>query len=125
MVFKRKNKPPRPVVNKEETWIKHYWRPAIAWQYFAVCIFDFILAPLLHAYFFYKTGSTYVQWEPITLQASGFYHLSMGAIIGVAAWTRGQEKISRVFDNYGYSEYSRESEYAQQSPVEYDTNRGL
>ena len=30
----------------EESWIKTYWRPAIAWQYFAVCIFDFIIFPM-------------------------------------------------------------------------------
>jgi len=61
------------------------------------------------------------------LQASGFYHLSMGAIIGVAAWTRGQEKIQRIYNghdlNGGYSEYSSESEYARQTPI--DTNGRL
>ena len=32
---------------KEESWIKQYWRPAIAWQYFAVCLCDFIVFPLI------------------------------------------------------------------------------
>jgi hypothetical protein len=35
-------------------------------------------------------------WDPITLKESGFYHLAMAAIIGVAAWTRGKEKIERI-----------------------------
>ena len=35
-------------------------------------------------------------WEPITLKEGGFYHLAMAAIIGVAAWTRGQEKIQKI-----------------------------
>ena len=35
-------------------------------------------------------------WDPLTLKESGFYHLAMAAIIGVAAWTRGQEKIQRI-----------------------------
>ena len=39
---------------------------------------------------------TKMQWDPITLKEGGFYHLSMAAIIGVAAWTRGQEKIKRL-----------------------------
>lgn len=67
----------------------------MAYQYLAVCIFDFILAPLLQMALGKYTG-TYVQWDPITLKESGFYHLSMGAIVGVAAWTRGMEKIRRL-----------------------------
>lgn len=38
------------------------------------------------------------QWDPITLKEGGFYHLAMAAIIGVAAWTRGQEKITRIMN---------------------------
>lgn len=74
----------------EETWIKAYWRPAIAWQYLAVCICDFIIFPAMWTYF------TKQPYDPITLKEGGFYHLAMAAIIGVAAWTRGQEKIQRI-----------------------------
>lgn len=74
----------------EESWIKQYWRPAIAWQYFAVCVFDFIVFPAASMYFLKEP------WEPLTLKESGFYHLAMAAIIGVAAWTRGQEKIQKL-----------------------------
>ena len=74
----------------EESWLKQYWRPAIAWQYFAVCICDFIIFPAAFMYF------TKEPWDPLTLKESGFYHLAMAAIIGVAAWTRGQEKIQRI-----------------------------
>jgi K+ transporter len=76
----------------EESWIKQYWRPAIAWQYFAVCIFDFIIFPATYMYFSQQ------QWNPITLKEGGFYHLAMAAIIGVAAWTRGQEKITKIMN---------------------------
>ncbi len=76
----------------EESWLKSYWRPAIAWQYFAVCIFDFIIFPAAYMYFSQQ------QWDPITLKEGGFYHLAMAAIIGVAAWTRGQEKITRIMN---------------------------
>ena len=74
----------------EESWLKQYWRPAIAWQYFAVCVFDFIIFPAAFMYFAKEP------WDPLTLKESGFYHLAMAAIIGVAAWTRGQEKIQRI-----------------------------
>jgi K+ transporter len=76
----------------EDSWIKQYWRPAIAWQYFAVCIFDFIIFPATYMYFSQQ------QWNPITLKEGGFYHLAMAAIIGVAAWTRGQEKITKIMN---------------------------
>lgn len=82
--------------DKEASWIKHFWRPAIAWQYFAVCLFDFIFAPIMLTVFSYITGVPYILWVPLTLQQGGFYHLSMGAIIGVATWSRGQEKIKRI-----------------------------
>ena len=74
----------------EESWLKQYWRPAIAWQYFAVCVCDFIIFPLLWMHF------TKQAYDPITLKEGGFYHLAMAAIIGVAAWTRGQEKLQRI-----------------------------
>jgi hypothetical protein len=74
----------------EESWLKQYWRPAIAWQYFVVCVCDFIVFPLLW------THLTQQPYDPITLKEGGFYHLAMAAIIGVAAWTRGQEKIVKL-----------------------------
>ena len=100
---------------REESWIKQYWRPVMAWQYAAVCIFDFLLAPILTMLFFKATGETYIPWEPLTLRESGFYHLSMAAIIGVAAWTRGQEKITRI--NAFGDEVTEESSTTSQTPV--------
>lgn len=85
------------VNKKEDSWLKHYWRPAIAWQYFAVCLFDFLLAPILSALFAVWTDTPYVPWVPITLGEAGFYHMAMGAIVGVTAWTRGREKIERMY----------------------------
>jgi hypothetical protein len=98
-------------MSKESSWIKHYWRPFMAYQYLAVCLSDFILFPFLTIVFSYLTGAPYDQWDPITLKESGFYHLSMGAIIGVAAWTRGQEKIRNL-----YTGEVTESSSTSQSP---------
>ena len=80
---------------KEESWIKQYWRPAIAWQYFAVCIFDFIIFPFVDfaLSYYLKIDNN---WNPLTLKDGGFYHLAMAAIIGVSAYTRGQEKIEKM-----------------------------
>lgn len=79
----------------KELWIKTYWRPAMAWQYMIVCVFDFIIFPLITMLLTKITGS-YIKWEPLTLKESGFYHISMSAIVGVSAWTRGQEKITKI-----------------------------
>jgi hypothetical protein len=99
---------------KEASWIKHYWRPVMAYQYAVVCVFDFIIGPLLTLLYFKTTGGEYVQWEPLTLKESGFYHLSMAAIIGVAAWTRGQEKIKRIL--YDGEEETVETTTTSQTP---------
>ena len=56
---------------REESWLKQYWRPAIAWQYFAVCVFDFIIFPAAYMYFSREP------WDPITLKEGGFYHLKV------------------------------------------------
>lgn len=67
----------------------------MAWQYFAVCICDFIIFPLIAFYYAKETGNDF-KWDPMTLKDSGFYHMTMGVIIGVSAWTRGQENILRT-----------------------------
>ena len=38
----------------------------------------------------------YLAWKPITLEGGGIYHLAAMAIVGVTAYTRGQEKIVRL-----------------------------
>jgi hypothetical protein len=99
---------------EEESWIKQYWRPFMAWQYAAVCVFDFIVAPMLTMLYFHHTGETYQPWQPLTLKESGFYHLSMAAIIGVAAWTRGQERIKRIMMG---GEIDQETSTTTQTPT--------
>lgn len=93
-----------------ESWLKQYWRPAIAWQYFTVCLFDFIIFP---AAFMHYTNQA---WDPLTLKESGFYHLAMAAIIGVAAWTRGQEKIKRIM--MSGEEVTEETTTTSQTPTQ-------
>ena len=83
------------VVIKDEPWVTRYWRPMMAWQYFAVCVFDFIVFPCIAMYVAKETGNDF-HWDPLTLKDSGFYHIAMGMIIGVSAWTRGQENLERT-----------------------------
>ena len=70
------------------------WRPAMGWMYMVVCITDFIIYPVLWAIFQNANGFNPINpWEPLTLQGAGLFHMAMGAVLGIAAWSRGQEKI--------------------------------
>lgn len=81
-------------------WFEDKWRPMMAWQYIFVCLFDFLLAPVLTGWFAWKTGIAYVPWKPISLSEGGLYHMSMLVVLGVATWSRGQEKM-RVMELTG------------------------
>jgi len=83
----------------QEDWMVKKWRPAMGWTYMATCIFDFILGPILFNLLqFWNPGQAVGMWTPLTLQGGGMYHIAMGAILGISAWSRGQEKISGVAD---------------------------
>lgn len=80
---------------KKEDWMNSKWRPMMGWTYMATCIFDFVVAPILwSAIQAVAGGQVYSQWQPLTLQGAGLYHIAMGAVLGVTAWSRGQEKMS-------------------------------
>jgi hypothetical protein len=79
----------------KEDWMNNKWRPMMGWTYMATCIFDFVVAPILWSIAQAVAGGQVTsQWQPLTLQGAGFYHIAMGAVLGVTAWSRGQEKIS-------------------------------
>ena len=80
---------------KKEDWMNSKWRPMMGWMYMSVCVFDFVLAPvlwsMLQAVFH---GGINVQWQPLTLQGAGLFHIAMGAVLGIAAMGRTQEKLA-------------------------------
>ena len=80
---------------ENEHWMKSYWRPAMGWLYMLMCFCDFVAFPIISMFMpqFIK-GMTYIPWKSITLDNGGLIHMAFGAILGVAAWTRGQEKIA-------------------------------
>ena len=79
---------------KKEDWMNSKWRPMMGWMYMIVCICDFVLFPVLWSliHTIMKTGQ-YTQWNPLTLQGAGLFHIAMGAVLGLAAWGRTQEKL--------------------------------
>lgn len=102
-----------------EPYHKKGWRPAMAWAYVIIVLFDFLIAPAIMMAFFGNAQAqltlpigltaveyveilkalppvTYHAWAPLTLQAGGFFHITMGVILGVGSYTRGVEKQKRV-----------------------------
>jgi hypothetical protein len=80
---------------KKEDWMNSKWRPMMGWMYMIVCMFDFMIAPVLWSLtqaFFH--GGIATQWQPLTLQGAGLFHIAMGAVLGIAAYGRTQEKLS-------------------------------
>ena len=82
---------------QDEPWFTSRWRPAAAWVYLFICIFDFVLAPVgtsaLNAY--QHIPNTHENsWQTLTTQGGSIFHLSFGAIIGISAYGRTREKIA-------------------------------
>lgn len=79
---------------KKEDWMNAKWRPAMGWVYMVTCVTDFILFPILWSLLQAMLKQPVTPWQPITLQGAGLYHVAMGAIIGISAFGRTQEKIA-------------------------------
>jgi len=85
-------------VDKEgEDWINRKWRPAMGWMYMAVCVFDFIIFPIIWSVLqATMNGSVTTPWQPISLQGAGLFHVAMGAVLGIAVYGRTKEKVEGV-----------------------------
>lgn len=100
----------------DESWMNRKWRPAMGWMYMIVCITDFIIFPVLWSILqAYYDGQVVTQWDPLTLEGAGLFHMAMGAVLGIAAWSRGQEKIAGVNNTYNSS--SNNQSYYEDPPV--------
>ena len=83
-------------LDKDATdWINKKWRPVMGWIYMLTCTSDFVIFPVLWSLLQALTGGQVTsQWQPLTLQGAGLYHIAMGAVLGIAAYGRTQEKIA-------------------------------
>lgn len=85
------------VANANDHWINNRWRPAMGWMYMLVCITDFVVFPVLWSILqAISKGNVTSQWQPLTLQGAGLFHLAMGAVLGIAAYGRTKEKIETI-----------------------------
>ena len=78
---------------KKEDWMNSKWRPMMGWMYMLVCTMDMVVFPVLWSLLQTTTGSPITQWNPLTLQGAGLFHIAMGAVLGIAAFGRTQEKL--------------------------------
>ncbi len=98
-----------------ESWITKNWRPIAAIVYLIICLTDFVGMPIYYEWVNHKYSPEQIinlvmklppaaqidalkvlmtqnTWAPLTLMGSGMFHIAFGAILGVAAWTRGGTK---------------------------------
>jgi len=78
---------------KKEDWMNSKWRPMMGWMYMLVCTMDMIVFPILWSLLQTVTHTQITQWNPLTLQGAGLFHIAMGAVLGIAAFGRTQEKL--------------------------------
>jgi len=81
-------------IKRDEDWMQKKWRPAMGWMYMIVCMLDMAIFPILWSLLQVFTHEPVTQWNPLTLQGAGLFHLAMGAVLGIAAWGRTQEKVA-------------------------------
>ena len=78
-------------------WINKKMRPMMGWIYMLTCTCDFVIFPVLWSLLqALSHGSVTSQWQPLTLQGAGLYHIAMGAVLGIAAYGRTKEKVAGV-----------------------------
>ena len=65
----------------------------MGWMYMLVCTMDMVVFPVLWSLLQTLTHSPITQWNPLTLQGAGLFHIAMGAVLGIAAFGRTQEKL--------------------------------
>jgi len=75
-------------------WMQKLWRPAMGWMYMLICMCDMIVFPVLWALWQGINHVPITQWNPLTLQGAGLFHIAMGAVLGISAFGRTQEKLA-------------------------------
>lgn len=80
--------------NNSEHWVNSKWRPAMGWMYMVVCTMDMVIFPIIWSIAQVITKQPISQWDPLTLRGAGLFHMAMGAVLGIAAFGRTQEKVA-------------------------------
>jgi len=108
---------------KKEDWMNSKWRPMMGWMYMVVCTMDMVVFPILWSLLQTFTHTQITQWNPLTLQGAGLFHIAMGAVLGIAAFGRTQEKLNGA-NNGGLSQPNLGTTYVPPTPIPGGTNNG-
>ena len=106
-------------IKKDEDWMQKKWRPAMGWMYMVVCMMDMVVFPVAWSLLQTITHTPITQWNPLTLQGAGLFHLAMGAVLGIAAFGRTQEKIAGSANNVSTPSLPPAPSIATTSPVSF------
>jgi hypothetical protein len=87
------------MADKKDDWMQTLWRPAMGWMYMLICLLDMAVFPVLWSLLQAMTHQPITQWMPLTLQGAGLFHIAMGAVLGIAAFGRTQEKLAGTAAN--------------------------
>jgi len=80
-------------------WMQKLWRPAMGWMYMVICLLDMAIFPVLWSILQAVMHVPITQWNPLTLQGAGLFHIAMGAVLGISAFGRTQEKLAGTAAN--------------------------
>jgi len=102
---------------KKEDWMNSKWRPMMGWMYMLICTMDMVVFPILWSLLqSISHGTVNSQWQPLTLQGAGLFHIAMGAVLGIAAHGRTQEKLNGA-NNGGLGGAGLGTTYTPPAPV--------
>jgi len=79
---------------KESNWMQNLWRPMMGWMYMFICLLDMAVFPICWSILQAVFHQPITQWNPLTLQGAGLFHIAMGAVLGISAFGRTQEKLA-------------------------------
>jgi hypothetical protein len=81
-------------MEQNDHWMQKFWRPAMGWMYMLICLLDMAVFPISWSLLQAMTHQSITQWNPLTLQGAGLFHIAMGTVLGITAFGRTQEKIN-------------------------------
>ena len=87
------------MAGKNDNWMQTLWRPMMGWMYMLICLLDMAVFPVLWALWQGYNHVPITQWNPLTLQGAGLFHIAMGAVLGISAFGRTQEKLAGTAAN--------------------------
>jgi hypothetical protein len=85
--------------SKDPNWMQNLWRPMMGWMYMLICLLDMAVFPVLWSLLQATMHMPITQWNPLTLQGAGLFHIAMGAVLGISAFGRTQEKLAGTAAN--------------------------